>query len=194
MFIFKANCYFQGIFFPTQSKMSSRTPMGRPVTGGRQHSTPATLPKAFQEEPDRMLSRGQQKICRRFWHTPKISQKFSGEWKFGLCCYDRDENRSPHWVSFNFGSIFSQHLFSRRLSTEMLITWKFSKRIAGRTNRPGVPHAGRVFETPSLQGSKHGSTSIYVSEHFSIQLIGHAFPWESLWDAKCGLWKTGDCG
>jgi len=48
------------------------------VTGGRQHRTPATLPIAFNEEPDRMLSQGRQSMCRvrRLWHTPTISRKF----------------------------------------------------------------------------------------------------------------------
>jgi len=48
-----------------------------PVTGGRQHRTPATFHKAFHEEPGRTLSR-----------------KFAVEGKFGLWYYDRDENRN----------------------------------------------------------------------------------------------------
>ena len=36
----------------------------RPVTGGRQHHTLATLHKPFHEEPGRMLSRVQQSMCR----------------------------------------------------------------------------------------------------------------------------------
>jgi len=32
-------------------------------------------------------------MCRRLWHTPKISRKFAGEWRFGLWCYGRDESR-----------------------------------------------------------------------------------------------------
>jgi len=50
------------------------------LTPGRQHHTPATLHKPFQEEPGRMLSRVRQSMCRRLWHTPKISQKFAGKW------------------------------------------------------------------------------------------------------------------
>ena len=50
----------------------------RPVTGGCQHRTLATLPKPFHEEPG--LSRSPHSMCgRRLWHTPEISQKFSGE-------------------------------------------------------------------------------------------------------------------
>jgi len=46
------------------------------------HRTPATDPKAFLEEPGRMLFRGRQNIYRRL--TPKIPRKFTGECKFGL--------------------------------------------------------------------------------------------------------------
>ena len=49
------------------------------LTADRQHHTPATLHKPFQEEPGRMLSRVRQSMCRRLWHTPKISQKFAGK-------------------------------------------------------------------------------------------------------------------
>jgi len=35
-------------------------------------------------------------MCRRLLHTPKISQKFTGEWKFGLYCYGRDEIRAGY--------------------------------------------------------------------------------------------------
>jgi len=45
---------------------------------------PATLPKDFHEELGRVLSRGRQNTCEGIWHTPKISQKFAGEWNFGL--------------------------------------------------------------------------------------------------------------
>ena len=51
----------------------------RPITGGRQHRTLATLPKAFHEETGRMLSRVRRSMCRRLLRTPKISQKFAGE-------------------------------------------------------------------------------------------------------------------
>ena len=64
--------------------LSRNTITWRPVTGGRHHRTLATLPKAFQERPRCVFSRGRQNICRRLWHITKISQKFSGEWKFGL--------------------------------------------------------------------------------------------------------------
>jgi len=39
---------------------------------------PATLPTDFHEEL------GRQNMCKGFLHTPKISQKFAGEWNFGL--------------------------------------------------------------------------------------------------------------
>jgi len=46
-----------------------------------------------------------------------------------------------HWVSFNFGSFISRHLFSRHLATQMLNFWKFPKSISARTKRPRGPHA-----------------------------------------------------
>jgi len=49
------------------------------LTAGREHHTPATLHKPFQEEPGRMLSPVRQSMYRRLWHTPKVSQKISGK-------------------------------------------------------------------------------------------------------------------
>ena len=45
------------------------------LTDGRQHHTPATLPKVFHEEPGHALSRLRQNMCIRLLHTPKISRK-----------------------------------------------------------------------------------------------------------------------
>jgi len=56
----------------------------RPARGTRQRRTTTTPPKAFHEEPGCMPSRDRQNMCRRFWHTPGISRKFAGEWKFVL--------------------------------------------------------------------------------------------------------------
>ena len=61
----------------------------RPVTRGREHRTPATLTKAFHEEPGDILTQGRQNMCRRLWYIPKISRKFVGEWMLCLCCYQR---------------------------------------------------------------------------------------------------------
>jgi len=70
--------------------LSRNTVTWRPVTGGHQHSTPATFPKAFHKEPGLALSSGRQSMRRRLWHTLKISKKFSGEWMFSvlLVCND----------------------------------------------------------------------------------------------------------
>ena len=51
--------------------------------------------------------------------------------------------RKPHWLSFSFDSIISQHRFSRHLARCMLIIWKFPKSIADRTKGPREPHAVR---------------------------------------------------
>ena len=48
-----------------------------PITGGRQHRTPAKLPKDFHEEPGRMIYRGRHIMCRRLWQTPRIFRNFS---------------------------------------------------------------------------------------------------------------------
>ena len=45
-------------------------------TCAHRHRTSASLSKAFHEETSRMLSRSRQNVCRRFWYTPKICQKF----------------------------------------------------------------------------------------------------------------------
>jgi len=54
----------------------------------RRPSTPYSIntPQNFSRGSRRMLSRGRQSISRRHLHTPKISQKFAGERKFGLQC------------------------------------------------------------------------------------------------------------
>jgi len=80
----------------------------QPITGGRQYRTLATLPKAFHEEPGRMLSRVRRSMCRRLLRTPKISQKFAGEWN---CLCSATTGTKQHWVSFNFDSIISRHFF-----------------------------------------------------------------------------------
>ena len=65
---------------PTQTQTSEQEYSDLTTSNRRPPTlTPATLPKAFHEEPGRMLSRGQQSICGPLWHTASISQKFSGE-------------------------------------------------------------------------------------------------------------------
>ena len=81
------------VIYPPDKFLSRNTVTWRPVTGGRQHRTPATLSKAFHEEPGRVLSRGRQNACRQPWHIPGISRKFAEKWTF-VC----------------------RHLFSRRLA------------------------------------------------------------------------------
>jgi len=50
---------------PTRTQTSEQDVVTRrSVKGSRQHRTPARLPKAFPEEPVRMISRGQQNSCR----------------------------------------------------------------------------------------------------------------------------------
>ena len=45
-----------------RKRLSKNIVTWRPVTGGRQHRSHATLPKAFHKEPSRMLSRGRQSM------------------------------------------------------------------------------------------------------------------------------------
>jgi len=67
------------LFLPTRTQtfeqeysdltVSNRRPStSQPIT--------ATLPKEFHKKPDRMLSRGRQNMCKRFWRTPNLSQIF----------------------------------------------------------------------------------------------------------------------
>jgi len=85
-----------------------------PVTGGRQHRSPATLlSKAFPEQPGGMLLRGRQNI---FWTSSAYSQDFSKiscrvkAWSVVL-----RPGRKILWVSFSFDSIISRHHFSGNL-------------------------------------------------------------------------------
>ena len=103
------------------------------VTWRIQHRTPATVPTAFHKKPRRMLSRVRQRMCRRLCHTPKISQKFTGEWKFGLLRYGRDEN---HTGPFNFGSIISRHLFVKAFDNVNVNYLKIPEKHRGPHKRP----------------------------------------------------------
>jgi len=85
----------------------------RSVSGGRQDSTPATFPKAFHEEPGRMLSRGRQN------HLQAIlaySQDFSNFLESeNLICVATAGTKSPLRV-LHFGSIVLRHVVSRHLA------------------------------------------------------------------------------
>ena len=64
---------------PTQTRTSEQEYSDLAASNSRPPTpTAATLPKAFHEEPGRMLSRGQQSICGPLWHIPNLSQKFAG--------------------------------------------------------------------------------------------------------------------
>ena len=96
----------------------------RPVTGDRHHHTPAPLPKAFHEEPGRMVSRGRQNLCRRLWHTPKISRKLL-ESENLVCSAAAGTKIALGVIQFRFicfAASFSRHLaltFPGRLRKEM---------------------------------------------------------------------------
>ena len=112
----------------------------RPVTSGRQHCTPATLHKAFQEETGRMFSRVRQSMCKRLWWTSKIDQKFAGEWN--LVCRARAGTKTAlgiiqHWINYFAASFF------KALGNVNVHYLKIPK-----THR--WPHAARVFETLDL--------------------------------------------
>ena len=79
------------------------------TASNRQPSTQyhSKTPQSFS--PGRMLYRVRQKMCRRFWHTPKISQISAGRVKFWSVVLR--PGRKPHWVSFSFSSIISRHFF-----------------------------------------------------------------------------------
>ena len=91
-------------------------------------------------------------MYKRFWHTPKISQNFSGEWNFCLHCYGQDENRTGyHSVLFYlFRGIFSQGTWQRKCEI-----FENSRKASRATQNASASHmrpAGRVIETPGLQG------------------------------------------
>jgi len=83
-----------------------------PYSRNMQHSTHATLHKAFHKEPGRMLSRGQWSMWRRLQHTPKISQNFAGEWN--VVCSAKARMKTALgiiklWLNY-FMTSFSRHL------------------------------------------------------------------------------------
>jgi len=88
------------------------TVIWRPATGGCQHHSPATLRKYFQEEPGNMLSWGQQSMCRRLWHTRKISKKFAGG-RNSVCSATAGTKTAlgiiQLWFNY-FAAFFSRHL------------------------------------------------------------------------------------
>jgi len=146
----------------------------QPITGGRQHRTPATLHKPFHEEPGRMLSRGRQSTCRCLWHTPMISQKLAGE--CNLVCSATAMTKTALSIIqlwFNHFAAF----FSRRLTMWMLIIWKSSISIAGHTKSPRGPHAARVLEPPGIEygsrDSNYPSRSLTTMVNsFDLMLLG----------------------
>ena len=90
-------------------------------------------------------------MCKRFWHTPKISQKFVGEWKFGLYCYGQDENRTgyhPALVHLFRGIVF-QGTWQRKF--EMFQNSRKASRGAQNALAGNMRPAGRVFDTPDVQ-------------------------------------------
>ena len=75
----------------------------------------------------RVVSRGQQNMRRHHWHTPKISQKFVGEWKFGLQCYVQDKTargniqlRFSYFTASSFKALCVYGTFLGRRRKEML--------------------------------------------------------------------------
>jgi len=66
----------------------------RPVRHGRQHRAPTNTPQSFSRGTPSYAFSKSTNMCKSFWHTPKISQKFAGEWNFGLQYYSQDVNRT----------------------------------------------------------------------------------------------------
>ena len=65
----------------------------RPVTGARQHRTPATFPKSLLNGPGLMIAlRGRQKVRRRRCRAPLMFPKGAGEWRTGVQCWAQHEN------------------------------------------------------------------------------------------------------
>jgi len=78
----------------------------RPVTGGRQHRTPATFPKLFTRNPVVCFL---DKLCVDIF---VILSAFLKIWTVVL-----RPGRKPHRAFFIFGSIISGHRFSRHLAS-----------------------------------------------------------------------------
>ena len=67
-----------------------------PLTDAHQCHIPEALSRAYVEEPGHMAFLSQRKMRKNFLHTPRISQRFASEWKFGSWCYDLDKNHIGH--------------------------------------------------------------------------------------------------
>ena len=67
-----------------------------PSTNAHQCHTAAALSRAFLEKPGRMPFLDQQSMRRHPLKTPRISQRFASEGKFGPWCCDLDENHAGH--------------------------------------------------------------------------------------------------
>ena len=59
-------------------------------------NTLAALSRAYLEKPGRMLFLDQQSMRRHPLHTPRVSQRFVSERKFGPWCCDLDKNHTVH--------------------------------------------------------------------------------------------------
>ena len=83
--------------------------------GGRQHWTPATLPKVFHEEPGCMLSRGSTKHVKTSLAYSQDFSKICRRVKSWFCrATSGDENRTG--CPSDQGSIISRRIFSRPLA------------------------------------------------------------------------------
>jgi len=71
---------------PSTRTQSSEQEYSYLTTSKRQPSTPYSrnASKAFHKERGYLLSRGRQNMCIHLWQSPRISQKFAGEWKLFL--------------------------------------------------------------------------------------------------------------
>jgi len=87
-----------------------------------------------------MLSRGRQSMCRRLWHTPKISQKFAGELK--LVCSSTVVMKTALGIIQVWFNYFAASFF-KALGNLNANYWNFPAYVAGRTKGPRGPHAAR---------------------------------------------------
>ena len=109
------------------------------LIGGHQYRTPEALHKTFPERPGLMLSRGRQNMCRRLWHTPRISWILAGVWR--MVCDATAGTKTAldiHQLRFNYfaGSFFNALgvYFSRKAQDSGFPT--------GSSRTPGGPKQG----------------------------------------------------
>jgi len=178
----------QGINAPNHAPISGvpgrNTVTWGTVTGGCQHCIPATPPKLFTRNP--VVFRDRQNMSRHLQHTPKISRKFSGQWKFGLQCHSRDKSRigyHPALVQLFRGIFYQETCYT-------LFQGDYGERFHGSWMLTRVYRSFGAFQTPGHLKHTSQPKNSFVQGFWAFQVRFHRRLLPSAWASDMGEQKT----